>query len=568
MSLQSHPMRVLVVDDTAQNLDFICHVIKRMGHIPVSAISGEQALEMFVAAPPDMILMDVMMPGIGGLEATRRIREAAAGRWVPIIMVTACGHEEDIVAGLNAGADDYLLKPLSLNIFQAKVRVFEHIARLQREITQRSEELSAYYQQAEEERRIGAWLMEYMINRPGLREPDVRFSIAPASHFSGDLLAAAQTPGQSRHVMLSDGMGHGLPAAITSLPLFDTFYSMTELGYGIDRIAEAMNNRLHAMSPRGRFASVTLASINPWTGVIEVWNGGNPHPCLVGANGEMLKRWVSKYLPLGILSPEDFCSEPEVYRYEAACQLFLWSDGLIEQESESGEAFGIERPYDVLQASSNAVRFDTLLQQIGSHRGGTAASDDISLMMVEVHSPGGMAPVVVASSQVKNRRTGLRMSFHFDAHDLKYLDVVPTLTGIVEKIDGLRDHAGHIFLILAELVGNALDHGLLQLDSSLKTVPDGFGRYLEVRKQRLEALHDGYIQIDIEEVVRNGQDVLRIKVLDSGEGFDKVRITSGMGNDSGGLHGRGIELVRQLGLDLQYSENGNEVVVYYDVGKL
>ncbi len=566
MNLQPEPMRVLVVDDTAQNLEFICHVIRRMGHVPVSASSGEQALEMFQSDSPDMILMDVMMPGIGGLEATRRIRTAASGRWVPIIMVTACGHEDDIVAGLNAGADDYLLKPLSLNIFQAKVRVFEHIVRLQREITQRSEELGAYYQQAEEERRIGAWLMEYMINRPGLREPEVRYNITPAWHFSGDLLAAAQTPGQSRHVMLSDGMGHGLPAAITSLPLFDTFYAMTELGYGIDRIAEAMNKRLHAMSPRGRFASVTLASINPWTGVIEVWNGGNPQPCLIGTDGEILRRWSSKYLPLGILPPDDFCSEPEVHPYGEACQFFLWSDGLIEQENEAGDPYGMERPYGILQASVNEARFDALLREVIAHRGSVAAADDISLMMVEVGSPGGVAPATIPAARVEHRRKILRMSFHFDVYDLKYLDVVPILTGLLEKIEGVRDCAGHVFLILAELVNNALDHGLLCLDSSLKTMPDGFDLYLEARKQRLNDLRHGYIQIDLEEINHQGRDVLKIKVCDSGAGFDRAQVTKSLG-EAGHLHGRGIALVQQLGAEMHYSEAGNEVVVYYDFGK-
>ncbi len=555
-------MTVLVVDDVANNVAIAGQVVKRMGHRFIEARSGEEALEKFHSEAPDMILMDVMMPGIGGLEATRRIREAAGSRWLPILMVTALSREDEVLEGLRAGADDYLTKPLSLPVFQAKIQVFQRIAELQQALSRYSDELATYYRQAEEERRLGASLMEYMVNREGLSDSALRYRVTPAWHFSGDLVAAARTPGKCHHILLSDGMGHGLPAAMGSLPQFDTFYAMTELGYGIARIVEVMNSRMHTMMPPGRFSALTLVSVNPVAGTIEVWNGGNPAPCLLDAGGSIVRRWKSRHLPLGVLPPEEFSAEPEVYSYDGACQLFLWSDGLSEAENAEGVQFGDERAEAALRAAAREQRFDALLQALDAHRAG-AAADDISVVAVEVPAPGTLTESLHAPrSGGESGSDRLCMSFHFEAMDLKNLDVVPTLTGMIERIDALKEHAGQVFIILSELVANALDHGLLRLDSTLKTSSEGFTAYATQRQKALQALEQGFIEIQLEVLRRDGRKMARITVRDSGPGFDWAACSQIPDN---ALYGRGIALVRRLSHEMRYVGTGNEVVVYYEL---
>lgn len=554
-------MTVLVVDDTANNVAIAGQVVKRMGHRFITARSGEEALEKFLAESPDMILMDVMMPGIGGLEATRRIRQAAGSRWLPILMVTALTREDEVLEGLRAGADDYLTKPLSFPVFQAKIQVFQRIAELQQALSRHSAELAAYYRQAEDERRLGARLMEYMVNREGLDDPAVRYRVTPAWHFSGDLIAAARTPGKSHHILLSDGMGHGLPAAMASLPQFDTFYAMTELGYGIGRIAEVINRRMHTMMPPGRYAALTLVSVNPVIGTIEVWNGGNPYPRLVDGSGKIVKHWKSRHLPLGLLSPEEFSAELDVYSYDGECQLFLWTDGLTEAENAEGEQFGAERACAILESAAPAHRFETLLQALDEHRGG-ALTDDISVLMVAVPAPGTLEQPLAHAAGVEYGSDGLRMSFHFEALDLKNLDVVPTLSGVIERIAATKEHAGQIFLILSELVSNALDHGLLRIDSTLKTTSDGFAAYAAQRQKALNALQEGFIDIGIEILRCDTRKMAKLSVRDSGPGFNWAARS---GLPENGLHGRGIELVRRLSHEMHYLGDGNEVVVYYEL---
>ncbi|MEZ5629025.1 MAG: response regulator, partial [Rhodocyclaceae bacterium] len=126
--MTSPALTVLVVDDTAANRNLMAAFLAKLGHDVVFAVDGVDALERFEQRRPDMILMDLMMPRMDGFEATRRIRAAQGEAWTPIIIMSALNADADIVAGLDAGADDYLVKPVSFAVFAAKMRT---IGRLQ-----------------------------------------------------------------------------------------------------------------------------------------------------------------------------------------------------------------------------------------------------------------------------------------------------------------------------------------------------------------------------------------------------------------------------------------------------
>ncbi len=134
--------RVLVADDTAANRTLVRAYLTRLGFAVLLAENGEQAVETFERERPDIVLMDVMMPVMDGLEATRRIR-AGEGSTVPIVMLSALGAESDVVGGLDAGADDYLVKPLSYPIFAAKMRTVFRALSLQQQRDAAAEEVRA-----------------------------------------------------------------------------------------------------------------------------------------------------------------------------------------------------------------------------------------------------------------------------------------------------------------------------------------------------------------------------------------------------------------------------------------
>src|SRR5260370_375527 len=116
------PSRVLVVEDEPDIRELVIHDLKREGYQVSAAASGEEALRQVLSAPPDLVLLDLMMPAMDGLEVCRRLRQDPSTATLPIVMLTAKGDEVDRVLGLEIGADDYVVKPFSPKELLARVR--------------------------------------------------------------------------------------------------------------------------------------------------------------------------------------------------------------------------------------------------------------------------------------------------------------------------------------------------------------------------------------------------------------------------------------------------------------
>jgi len=114
--------RVLIVEDEPDIRELVVHHLKREGYVVSAASSGEEALRQVQAAPPDLVLLDLMMPAMDGLEVCRRLRQDPATASLPIVMLTAKGDEVDRVLGLEIGADDYIVKPFSPKELLARVK--------------------------------------------------------------------------------------------------------------------------------------------------------------------------------------------------------------------------------------------------------------------------------------------------------------------------------------------------------------------------------------------------------------------------------------------------------------
>jgi two-component system, cell cycle response regulator len=133
--------RILVVDDNPDNVEIVSTRLQFRGYQVDEATDGEAALRKVQESPPDLILLDVMLPGIDGYEIARRIKNDERLPYIPIILVTARDSTQDKVMGLDAGADDYLTKPLNFPELEARVRSMLRIKRLQDELEQKNREL-------------------------------------------------------------------------------------------------------------------------------------------------------------------------------------------------------------------------------------------------------------------------------------------------------------------------------------------------------------------------------------------------------------------------------------------
>jgi diguanylate cyclase (GGDEF)-like protein len=133
--------RILVVDDVPDNVDILDARLSSRGYLVVTATNGQEALDRVHGEAPHLILCDVMMPVIDGFEVSRRIKSDTSLPFIPIILVTAKDTAEDIVEGLEAGADDYISKPYNFKELEARVRAMLRIKRLQDELDQKNREL-------------------------------------------------------------------------------------------------------------------------------------------------------------------------------------------------------------------------------------------------------------------------------------------------------------------------------------------------------------------------------------------------------------------------------------------
>ncbi len=139
-------MKILLVEDSATLRHAMRNYITEAGHTPLIARSGEEALQLLENTPVDMIIMDVEMPGLNGFETTRFIREWLAGHWIPIIFVTGLNEDEGYREGIDAGGDDYLIKPVSSMIIKAKIRAMERIVDMRDQLNRLNAELEAISQ--------------------------------------------------------------------------------------------------------------------------------------------------------------------------------------------------------------------------------------------------------------------------------------------------------------------------------------------------------------------------------------------------------------------------------------
>jgi adenylate cyclase len=141
VSMRERPL-ILVVDDVEENLEIVRVRLEAQGYEIATARNGQEAIEQTARLVPDLILLDIMMPGMDGIEVTKRLKSDETLRTIPIILLTAKSGIEDVVAGLNAGGDDYLTKPFEPTILVARVRSLLRIKTLYDVVQQQASELA------------------------------------------------------------------------------------------------------------------------------------------------------------------------------------------------------------------------------------------------------------------------------------------------------------------------------------------------------------------------------------------------------------------------------------------
>jgi serine phosphatase RsbU (regulator of sigma subunit) len=552
-------MKILLIEDRAAEQLRSETELRGLGHAVIVSCSAEEGIELYRSERPDAVIAGIHPDGIDGFALLRAIHELAAPWWQPVLFLGDRHDDEFEVRALEAGADACVARTVAPEVLGARLAVLQRMLRLQHRAEGRAQELERYYRSEEDEKRAAGRLMQRFVRGAQLDDPAVRHWIGAANFLTGDIIAAQRTPSGALHVLLADGTGHGLTASINVLPVLAPFYRMSEKGYGIEAIARELNAKVKGLLPGERFIAATLAVIDMRERMIGVWNGGNPEPVLLGPHGA--RTFALRHVPLGVLPDEEFDDALDVHGFEDDSQFFAYSDGLIEAENAAGNVFGDERLARVLVNADAAGRFDALKLAVTAHVGGAAARDDISILMVECRRP-GESPPAAAGRGIPPRPGGSaqwRSTLRLTAAEIRQVDAVPLLLSLAGQFEPVRRGSDRLFVVLSELYNNALDHGLLRLDSRLKLHPDGMEAYLGERQNRLAGLEHGEIELELEQFGVEGGGWLRVSCRDSGSGFDHAAFDLGATSDSEMPFGRGLMLLRAICADLSFNAEGNHV---------
>lgn len=369
---------LLYVEDDGAIRPLITHFLQRkVGKLWV-AENGREGLEMFLEQRPDIVLSDIMMPVMNGLEMTRAIKGAAPD--TPVIFSTAFNDANYLLDAIRLRVDGYVLKPIELDELVRAIEKSASLLLARRELLAKNSELELYWRQAEEEKQLVAELMRRMMHPETLRDEELRYHIKQAERVGGDLIAAHRYRNEL-YLMLADSTGHGLAAALNLLPINHIFYSMADKGLPVSTMVEEMNWAVKQQSPADRFVSALVARVDARNRLVEVWNGGIPSALFVSADGKHDYRFKSGNLPLGILD-RSFTAETEIIQWQEAGQLLAFSDGLEEAENSAGEQFGFDRVWQLMTMLPPEKRFDTLVETVYRYIEPCNFRDDVSVMLV------------------------------------------------------------------------------------------------------------------------------------------------------------------------------------------
>ncbi len=552
-------LKVLIADDNTSDRMILRAIVRHLGHEVVEAADGEQAVAMFEAHHPDIILMDVFMPNMDGQQAAWIIKQRVGDDLVPIIFLASLHAADELADCLDAGGDDFLSKPYNRVILQAKIQAFGRMRALHAQVAQQRAHLVR-------EQAVAKSVFDSIVHHGAMHLPNVRYLISPMSIFNGDVMLVARQPSGGLSILLGDFTGHGLPAAIGAMPVSEIFYGMIHKGFALREITLEINRKLKTILPTGLFCCANLVDLNFRNRTIEVWTGGLPDNVLFNRRTGQVQILQSRHLPLGVLSPERFRYDPYFFSMDSDDVLYLWSDGIVETGDAQGQMYGETNLLRHFADTATAQRqriFDAIVADVQNFASDGERHDDHTLLEVGMLSSADLADEeasIAASAHTEGARDW-SFSFALRNQSLAHFDPLPLLVHMLMEVPGLRERFSQIYTLLAELYSNALDHGILRLDSSMKASPQGFAAYYQERSQKMAALQEACIEVKLEHRPQGRGGILHLEIEDSGPGFDHQKASFVARQE--GYSGRGLPLIKSLCSDLHYLDRGNRVRAVY-----
>ena len=369
--------RVLLVDDARTNLDILVEGLRDEYKLSL-ALSGESALAVAALTPPDLVLLDIMMPGMDGYEVCRRLRAQPETADVPIIFLSSLEEVQHKSRGFEAGANDYVTKPFDLIEVKARVRAqikAKAYSDAVKALMAADLRVAREIQMGMIPQDFSALETEFGVELAGVLEP--------AREVGGDLYSAFPVGTGRLLILVGDVSGKGIPASLFMVRTSSLVRLLGRRCAEPETILAQLNDELSADNPSSMFVTMLCAVYEPATGRIAIANAGHNRPVLLrkgsAPSWAMANAGIALGFDAGLVYPRtDLVLQP-------GDSLVLYTDGVNEAFNEGEECFGNQRLLNDLAPYTGVAAQELtrgLLQSVRDFAGAAAQSDDIAILVL------------------------------------------------------------------------------------------------------------------------------------------------------------------------------------------
>lgn len=551
---------IFVVDDDLFLNELFCQFLQGKGfttHSAGSLIEAILIIEKGIAT--DLILLDYNLGDGTGLDFLARLQQVSGNNIPPVIMVSTNEDPLFLENCFAAGVADYVIKPVNLSLLALKVAALIRSITLQRLISLQNIELERFKKNAEREEAVAKFTYEYLLRHNSQVIDGVSIWLKPSTSFSGDIAIAKISPGGDLYFLLADATGHGLSAAITVMPVVSIFNTMVAKGFDLQPIVIEMNRKLVRDTPHDRFVAAVVIQIQHVRNEIHIWNGGMPTAYWIW-NGEITRQFKSRHMALGILEDDRFDANVESWRPTNNGMLFICSDGLLEETNKQGECFSNERLLEIIHSDPEDLQ-RSVVDALAEHSGNPSYIDDVSICILTPaqipRSRNIAADEKSFHGYIEEELSDFFWHIRISGKKLSNCELPPLCNKFLQHIGIEQNFCQIIFLIVSEMISNALDHGILRLDSNLKEEPEGFTRYFQEREARLARLTSvDAIDLTLRWEPSPSGAQLVVSVEDTGEGYG---CSSVWAQRDDLLSGRGLRMIKSLSKQVKIFPPGNRI---------
>ena len=404
---------ILVVDDNDAGRDVLCRCLTRGGYVPTPAADGPEALRLLSERAFDLVVLDVMMPGMSGLEVLERLRRDRPPADLPVIMATAKGRSEDVVEALGLGANDYVTKPLDFRVVMARVGTQVSLGQSVRADPPISSAASASVTRSwrrptpsssarpsgrRAELEMAAKIQKALLPAALPDTPGLRFAWAcrPCQELAGDSLNVCRFPDGRVGAYVLDVSGHGVAASLLAVAATRLLTADGPDSVLLDRdpdgpkrpadpaaVAARLDERFRWDDSVGQFITIFYAVVDAPAHELTYVSAGHPGAVRVGREpGAAATVLDQSGMPIGLGEVH----QQHRVRLAAGDRVYLYSDGVLESLNDRDEQFGINRLITLLEGQRNATLDQSvaaLLDAVRDWTCGRPARDDVSVLACE-----------------------------------------------------------------------------------------------------------------------------------------------------------------------------------------